>query len=392
MMRHAGRWLGAVVVLVLMAGTAGADEFKLTPSVSVRQEYNDNIFFDYNSRNAEDSFITRVRPGLELIQRTERLDLQLAGFVIPYLYWSNSDLNAVDQNYSGRVSYLLTPLLRVGAEAAVGVDHTADRDITTTGLTYRDDRRIRQRYAGSADYEFNERTSGSVGYAYSREDWRSESPDLENYDSHAVTLGLNRELGAAKGITVGFVKAGYTYYDYETSTNDYVFGVLGIKHRLSEIFNLSVDAGARYTHSEFDVATGKESNSGWSPIAHAGLGYAGEKTHASLDAFYDVMTSSDQLVQRTALTFSVGHLLTDKLRLGVFTGTFYNKSDDDEFSGTKSEYFTFIVNPSLRWEIWNDVTLEAGYTYTYLNDREGDAAAVGNLGYIQLAYGLPLLE
>ena len=119
MMRRAGRLLGMVAVLVLMTGTAWADEFKLTPSIAVRQEYNDNIFFDYNSKIAEDSFITRVRPGLELIDRTERFDLRLAGFVTPYVYWSDSNLNSVDQDYSGRASYLLTPQLRVGADAAV---------------------------------------------------------------------------------------------------------------------------------------------------------------------------------------------------------------------------------------------------------------------------------
>ena len=51
-----------VMVQMLVLGTmAGADEFKLTPSVAVRQEYNSNIFFD--SSNEKDSFITRVMPG-----------------------------------------------------------------------------------------------------------------------------------------------------------------------------------------------------------------------------------------------------------------------------------------------------------------------------------------
>ena len=393
-MRHAGRLLGMVAVMVLLAAGVRADEFRLTPSIAVRQEYNDNIYFDYNSKIAEDSFITRVRPGLELIDRTERFDLRLAGFVTPYVYWSDSNLNSVDQDYSGRASYLLTPQLRVGADAAVNVSHQADRDITTTGLTYNDDRRIQQRYGGDAAYDFTERTTGTVAYAFTKENWRSDDPDIENYYSHGVTLGVSQDLGADKGITVGFLKTRYVYYDYETSKTDYASAALGVKHRLSEIFNVSVDAGGSYAYTEFDVQNRKESNSSWGPIAHAGLEYVGERTHANLDAFYDVAPGSggDGPVQRAALTFSVGHLLTEYLRLGVSTGVFHNKSLEDDVNGARSEYFTYTVNPSLRWEIFREITLEAGYVFDYVDDREADAVASRNLGYIQMAYGLPLLE
>jgi hypothetical protein len=383
-----------VAVMVLLAAGVQADEFRLTPSIVVRQEYNDNIFFDYNSKIAEDSFITRVRPGLELIDRTERFDLRLVGFVTPYVYWSDSNLNSVDQEYRGRASYLLTPQLRVGADAAVNVSHQTDRDITTTGLTYTDDRRILQRYGGDAAYDFTERTTGTVGYTYGREDWRTDDPDIEDYQSHAVVLGLGRDLGEAKGITVGFVKGGYTYYDYETSTTDYGFGVLGVKHRLSEIFNFSVDAGAGYAYTEYDIQNRKESDSTWGPAAHAGLEYVGERTHAKVDAFYDVAPASgdNAPAQRLAMTFGVSHLLTEYMSIGLFTGVFHNKSLADDVQGDKYEFFTYTLNPSLRWEIVREVTLEAGYVFTSVDDREADAVASRNLGYIQLAYGLPLLE
>jgi hypothetical protein len=404
MMRFVGRLIVMLPVLLLMT-EASADEFKLTPSIAVRQEYNDNIFFDTN--RAQDSFITRVTPGLEMIERTERLDLRLAGFVTPYVYWEDSNLNSVDQDYSGRAGYLLTPRLRVGAEAAVRVDHQPDRDILTTGIAYGDSRRIQQRYGGNAGYDFTERTSGSLAYAYTREDWKSNDPDLEDYDSHAVTLGLSRDLAAAKGVTIGFVNAGYANYSYETSETDYWFGVVGLKHRLTEIFNVSADAGARYTRSEFDVqrlvfvppfflavVSEQENDSGWGGIGHAAVEYAGERTRASVDASYDVapLSGSQGVVQRTALTFSGGHLLTEKLRLGLFTGVFRNKSDENEFSGEKIDEYSFTVNPSLRWEIYRDVTLEAGYSFTYVDYRDDDTNASRNLGYIQIAYGLPLLE
>jgi hypothetical protein len=398
--------LVTVTVLLLTAGAAMADEFKLTPSIAVRQEYNDNIFFD--TSREKDSFVTRVVPGLELIERTERLDLRLAGAVTPYYYWDESDLNSVDQEYSGRAVYALTSRLKAGAEAAVRVDHQPDRDIRTTGFAYTDNRRIQQRYGGNLGYQFTELTSADVSYRYGREDWRNaEDEGLEDYDSHAVTLGLSRDLGAAKGITVGLVNAGYAHYAYDTSKTDYWFGTVGVKHRLTEVFSVMADGGARYSRSEFDVqrlaivppgfltiVTEEENGSGWGGIGHAGLEYAGERTRASIDASHDVapLSGSSGVVQRSALTFSGGHLLTEKLRLGLFTGGFLNRSDENEFSNQKIDEAAFTVNPSLRWEIYRDVTLEAGYIFTYVDNREDDTAASQNLAYFQIAYGLPLLE
>jgi hypothetical protein len=394
------------LVLVLSAADLQADEFKLTPSVAVRQEYNSNIFFD--ASNEEDDFITRVKPGLELLERTERLDLRLAGFVIPYVYWDHDELNSVDQDYSGRVDYKITPLFSVGANAGVRVDHQPDRDIYTTGIAYRDNRRIQQRYGGNMGWQFTELMGASAAYDYTRDDWRQSSDsDLEDYDSHAVTLGLSRELGSAKGVTLGLLNAGWAHYDYETSKTDYYFGTLGVKHRLTEIFNVTADAGARYTDSSFDVqrlavvppgvlvtVTENENDTGWGGIGHLGVEYVGERTRASLTGSHDINAASGSrgVVQRTGITFNGGHLLLEKLRLGAYAGVFRNKSGENEFSGEKIEEYSYSASPSLRWEFYRDVTLEAGYAFTYLDNQQDDENSVRHLGYIQLAYGLPLFE
>jgi hypothetical protein len=60
------------MVMVIAADT-GADEFKLTPSLAVKEEYNDNIL--YSTTNTQKGFITTLSPGLALTERTERMDL-----------------------------------------------------------------------------------------------------------------------------------------------------------------------------------------------------------------------------------------------------------------------------------------------------------------------------
>jgi hypothetical protein len=248
----------------------------------------------------------------------------------------------------------------------------------------------------------------SAAYNYGRDDWRQSSDsDLEDYDSHAVTLGLSRELGSAKGVTLGLLNAGWAHYNYDTSETDYYFGTVGVKHRLTEIFNVTADAGARYTDSSFDVqqlalvppgvlvvVTEDENDTGWGAIGHLGVEYVGERTRASLTGSHDINAASGSrgVVQRTGLTLNGGHLLAEKLRLGAYAGVFRNKSDENEFSGEKVEEYSYSASPSLRWEFYRDVTLEAGYSFTYLDNQEDDESSVRHLGYIQIAYGLPLFE
>ncbi len=397
---------GVLFQVMLLVTGAGADEFKLTPSVSVRQEYNDNIFFD--TKNEVDDPITRIRTGLDLFDRTERLDLRLAGFLTPFFYWDKNELNSVDQDYSGRVSYRLTPLLSAGADASVRVDHQPDRDIETTGLAYGDNRRIQQRYGADLAYQFTERNAASLAYGYSRENWRNvQDEGLEDYDSHSVTLGLSRELGAARGVTVGLINFGWAFYDYESSQTNYYFGTVGARHRLTEVFTVSGDVGARYTDSRFDVlrlrivppgvpkiVTREEEDSGFGGVGHLSVAYAGERTRASLGGSHDVNAASGSrgVVQRTGLTFDGGYLVTEKLRLGIFAGAFRNKSDNEQFSSAKIDEYSYSVRPSLRWEIIRDLTLEAGYAFTYIVDRADDDNAMRNVAYLQLAWGLPLFE
>ncbi|MGB5896241.1 MAG: hypothetical protein WBG58_18850, partial [Ignavibacteriaceae bacterium] len=111
---------------VFCANEIMADEFKLIPSIAVRGEYNDNIF--YTVDDTEDDFITTVSAGLELIERTERLDLDLSALLSPFYYADYSILDDVDQNYMGKVSYKINPSFGVNADALYNVSNRRDRD------------------------------------------------------------------------------------------------------------------------------------------------------------------------------------------------------------------------------------------------------------------------
>ncbi|MDD4356227.1 MAG: outer membrane beta-barrel protein, partial [Smithellaceae bacterium] len=155
----------AIVALAMMlpAGAFG-DDFQLIPSLTVRGEYNDNIFGSANDE--ESDFITTVSPGLELIESTQRLDLRAAAKISPFFYADNSDWNDVDQNYKGNLGYRISELTRIHANAAYDVSNRPDRDLETTGLVYSNDRRDRQDYGLGFDHSLSVKTALGFSCVY----------------------------------------------------------------------------------------------------------------------------------------------------------------------------------------------------------------------------------
>ncbi len=163
---------------VLSAVNSTADEFKVLPSLSLKGEYNDNIFF--SESNKEDDYIGILSPGLEIIERTERLDLNLTGAAHIIEYADNDELSGLDYDAKGRFKYSLTPRLNFRASALYDKSTQPDRDIVEAGLVQNDKTRRRQQYSGGLDYVFTEKAAVALNYLYLDDDWSSNDPDDED--------------------------------------------------------------------------------------------------------------------------------------------------------------------------------------------------------------------
>ncbi|PQP32944.1 hypothetical protein C6A36_01810, partial [Desulfobacteraceae bacterium SEEP-SAG10] len=176
-----------VTLVSVFPDTGGADEFKLIPSISVREEYNDNIL--YTSSDEIDDWITTISPGLELVERTEQLNLNLSATVSPFFYADHSDFDDVNQNYRARGSYQISELLGVNATARYDVSNRPDRDIETTGMVESVDERKRQDYGFGVDYQLTEIAAMALSFGYLRDNW--DSNDMDRQDLKAPTANLS---------------------------------------------------------------------------------------------------------------------------------------------------------------------------------------------------------
>lgn len=382
-----------------------ADNFNVTPSLSVREEYNDNIFFEYS--DTVDDFITTVSPGLELTQRTEQMDLTLAGTVSQLFYADNSELNEADQNYSGRINYQVSPLLAVNANAGYTVSNRPDRDVYTTGLVQPDTRRKSQAYGIGFGYTLTEVSAVAVSFNYSEDRWDEVGLDNQNSKNYGTALNYTHNLNRWWSETTGRLNLGFDRSEYDTSETGNYSATVGMQHWFSQTVNLLIDVGVRYVDADYftprpvfvppasvQVITVEENNTDFGGTGQVVLEILGELTRGRVSLRHGINPASGrgQTVERTEAVLDLNRRLGERFSVGIAGGYYHNSADRDEFSLSAIDEDAYYVRPTLQWEIFERFNLQAGYNFTYIDDHEENNDRKQNIVYVQAAYGVPLFE
>jgi len=399
-----------VLFMFVCANEIMADEFKLIPSIAVRGEYDDNIFYSFD--NTTDDFITTISAGLELIERTERLDLDLSAIVSPFYYDDYSNLDDVDQNYRGRGSYKISQSFGINANALYDVSNRRNRDVETTGIVLSNDKRKRGAFGLGFDYTMTEKAAMGFSFDYLKDKWDSINIDRQNSEDYRAVLNFTHNLRQWERPTIGRLNFGIDRYkfegqDVETSDTYNYFGTIGAQHWFSETVNLLVDLGVRYTDSDFvtpelvfvppsstEIRLVEINNTGFGGTGRAILEKRGELTRGSIRIGYGIQPASGRgtTVNRFDVVLNLRRRLAERSAFAIATGFFNNKADGDEFSFRELDENTFFIRPTIRWEFFEKFTLDAGYIFNFLDDRVENDDRKRNVVYLQVAYGLPLFE
>ena len=379
-----------LLVIIMLAACpvfVWGNEFRILPSISVKEEYNSNVFVTPNDK--KDDFITTISPGLEIVNRTERLDTDVLIRMDRIEYISNKDLSTTDQTYNGRLRYLATPLLSVSAEAGYVKDSRADRDIGTTGIVLSAVPRDRINSSLSADYQLTEKTSAGLSYIYGRDHYAD--PKFIGDTTHAINAGLVYDLGTYFPTLKGRLNTGYSYYSFLDSRIESFMGTVGFSRDFNEIWSIQVDGGVRRTSSDitttrlepvyfyifgFPIQIGNQlvkdqvKNAGWGWVGSASLNFKGEHGAGSLSLSRDVQPASGLggATVRDSLVLSAQHNISYELLLLFNAGYFTNKSNAQEFSSQTINQRSFHFNPGVRYEFSKDMFMEGSYDYIMVDD------------------------
>ncbi len=394
-----------IFFLLIPLSHVNGDEFKLIPSISIKEEYNDNLFF--TERDKEKDFLTTISPGIELSNKTERLDLNIMGRLNKLIYGKNDNLNKLEQNYRARFRYLLHTKLNISADGGFLRDYRPDRDIEISGLVTKAIRRDKLNFGFGSEYTFSEATKGNFSYTFEKADYERD-PEFVDTKAHEATIGAIHDFSQYLPSTMGRANIGYARYEFLDTSINYYYGTIGMARALSEKWNFIMDLGGSYTHSEFDLYyyippyryREKKEKDGAGLVGQATLSYRGEKTKRGEKTLGD-LTFSHRLMpatgtigatKRTALTLEASHRFTYELIGRLSTGYYINKARRGEFGIDKLDERTFRINPRLRYEFTRDIAMETSYSFVYLWDKDDDTRAKRHLFMINLIIQYPLFE
>ncbi len=411
-----------LALLIIVAGlfcplAARGDEFRLIPSVGVRQTYDDNIFFE--EKNTTDDIVTTISPALRLIEKTERLNAMVSSQIDWVLYLENDDFNAADQRHTAKVSYRLNERLGLSSEAGYVRDSRKDRDVEETGLVLGTDTRDRYQCSLAGDYALSEKAGGALSYAYQQDDF--DDPESTDYHAHTLNLGISYNLSRLISQTSARVNLGYAQYTYPSQSVDYYSLSLGASREISETLSLLISAGARCTVSELSGITSSpvyfsdsypdipiapeddfiiayqpvpyhQKSETWGAVGQIALTYKGERTGSKLSLARDVREASglSGTTERTSLIFDADRRFTEKFRGDISFKYYLNQSDQKDASDINEQTFRMAVR--LRCDFTEEMRLEASHVLTFVADEEAGTDSKRNAVFFRFVFLRPWLE
>jgi hypothetical protein len=387
--RH-GSVLLLLMVMVFGAPSVRADQRRLTLSLGAGGLYNDNIFFA--SDNEIDDYITMLSGGLEFINRQERLDLSFSGRAVNQDYADNNDLDGLDQNYKGQVSYWLASHFKAMLDGSFSRDTQPDRDIETTGMVLGTATRDTQEYGCGFQYDLTDITSAFLSFRYRAQEYGS--PQYSDYSYQQAGLRFTRRMDKHIENTTSRLNFNYAHYDYSATELDYYGGTIGFLYRLTELWHLQIDLGVRYTESEFLISGGRQTNNDWGGVGELEFGYQGNHGAAGLTMSHDVGAASglDGSLERSSAVLDFYYRFAEKVRAGISAGYFHNIADSGDLALEDTDENTSNMRPYIRAGLTNNLFLDASYSYSQVEDNLDDTTRERSLYLIRLIWEYPVVE
>ena len=359
---HFWRLVLTLAILTAVPAPLIGQELKLTPSLVLKEEYNDNVFLTSGSKQGD--FITTLTPSLELTSRTERRDASLAGGInwLSYIRFTNND--SVDYFANGAFGYKVTPRLDFSVGAGYTRNSRPDQIDAATGLSVNSGSGI-QSYQVGGSYITTEKSKILMSYGYIQEDF--DRADLLSNRQHQASGGLSYTLTPETNIVEMF---NFNRQLTDVSTVDNYAATIGLTKRFRELWNFSITAGGRFTHSDLNFTNQlRESNGDWGWVGGLSFNYSGEKMSSTVSFNHDVSLAAGRTgsSERTGGSVTLGDKFTQKLSGSAGLGYFLNKSTQGQFSVQTIDEKTLDINCLVRYEFTKDLALEGSYHYLNIN-------------------------
>lgn len=383
-----------LALLVLTGWTirvAEAAEHRLTPSISARTTYDDNIFFD-----GESGYEAAVTPALQYRYATGRGHLNLSGQGDIYRYLDNDEYDRVNQEYTADGLYELNQYLALGLNGLARFDHTFEQQLEETGELTDKEQRTTLSGRPSVTFSLTPRMSARVQGSYRQVEF--DDPEERDYELFGGSLSLVREWTPQATVSLNLqysrsepeddtVRQSGLEVGFFDQTQDSYQLMAQLEHQWSENLRLTLGGGVSYAETDYRQRflqrvgpvlvlaeeTVQEDSAGF--LADLGLHW--DQELYSLDLSYNRSISQDIEGDnriRDRLSGSATYDLSSRLRLDG--GASFVRSEDlaDDTGGDEETSRSYGLFAGLRYLISERADLAFRYNFRYVDDDHGAGA------------------
>jgi hypothetical protein len=373
---------GALIVLLFLVAAPTVvmgQELKLTPSLAVQEEYNDNIFLA--SGNSVDDFITTLTPALDLSSRTERRDTDLSGGVNWLKYARHSESDAVDYFVNGTGGFRIDERLAISVGGSITQNSRPDQLDPVTGLSINSENRTQNCQAGGS-YMATEKSKISLNYSFIQQDYSLSS--LLGNRLHQASAALSYTLAPQTSLDTALT---FNRELTDISKVDNYYATLGLSYKFKELWRLTMNAGGIYSNSDLMVAGVYDiSNGDWGWVGNLSFIYSGEKLNGTISFNRNVYPAAGLTgsTESTGGSLTLGGKFTYELSGSIDFGYYWNKSNQEQFSVLPINEKTLQLTCLLHYDFNKDLALEANYHYLNIEYGQLGTRASQNIYSLRL--------
>lgn len=382
--------LAAVLTASLTASlTVEAAEWVAEPSVSLREEYNDNIRL--TNVQHDNAWGTILDPQIKLARRSEVWDVNASGRLRAARYTGQDGLDTVD-NYFDVAAKRKLERGSLDTSASLINDTTLQNEVLDfdTGLVVNQIDRTQHSLRLVGEYLFTQATwlEASVNYNTAK---YAEGSQYGLVDYTYLTPGL-RIVHQLDPQTQVFGILNHSKVDYDTTTNQESTTdslQIGASYDITETWNIRGSIGSRRTSTSslvptaapipgleylypfgvYDIVYIPRDSDSTGLVYDANLTRKFETGSLSLSGSQSVMPGSTGTdITSTQINFTGTRNFSAKLSAQLAV-SYYRSATVGDVS-TTADSGRYRVAPSLTWHLDRDMTLNTGYSFTRI-DRSG---------------------
>jgi hypothetical protein len=362
-----------------------AADVTLTPQLSVRGSYDDNILLSVDDEVS--SSIITVIPSLTLDYQTLLSNLRFEADWQFLSYLDESDLDRTNQYYRLSGDRRLTERWSASANANFFRDTTLNTYLQETGRVFERVERDYLEAGGGLAYDMTQVSSISAGYRFQTA--RYDNDRFTDYDNHNVNLYYGHRLKNERDT----ISIGPSYYRRTNDRNEVdSFSLdLGWTRRWTSITRSVASIGVRHTNVKL-----KSDNTDFDSVGvKAGLVITsqGLASTTTFRYFHDLRTTVEgEDVNVDNLSLDYRRSITERFGMGLNARLVFSYRLGSEQSNLNDARY-YWLEPYLSYRFTRNLDMSMRYRYqnhVEFLDNGNDRTRERNSVWLQLSYAFPI--